>query len=102
MFMHQIPNTKSSYCKSASDMSLPEIANWFSLCNGIKFINNHSNAHDIPVDENDLDGRSILNYINSVSGDIQTSLKEKGGIPFKYSLDPNHEESKNVEELYYV
>lgn len=83
----------------SEQMDFTEMCNWFSLINGLKFINNHANDNDIPVSEDDLDQRALMNYISSVSGDLQ-SFKNKGGIPFKYSLDPTHEESKNIEEIY--
>lgn len=77
-------------------------ANWFALANGLKFIDVHSKNKNATVDENDIDTRALISYIDSVSGDIQYNLKHKGGIPFKYSLDPSHDESKNIEEIVYV
>lgn len=80
-------------------MTSIELANWFALCNALKFINHHSNQKDIEIAEKDINNGPIISYISSISGDIQASLKLKGGVPLKYSLDPIHEESKMMEEV---
>lgn len=87
--------------KSASNMSLQEVSNWMALCNALKFINNTCELTGKEVDEKDLDYREMLNYIGSVSGDISTCLKEKNGIPFKYSLNIDLEESSQINEVNY-
>jgi hypothetical protein len=85
----------------AAEMTLEEEAKWLALCNGLKFINNMSQLTGIEVDEKDISHGELLTYINNVSGDIRTCIKEKGGIPYKYSLTGSMEEAKNTEELTY-
>ena len=78
-----------------------EFCNWLALCNALKFINNTSILTGKFVDEKDIDYREMINYISAVSGDIATCLKEKGGVPFKYSLDTSLKESLETEDLTY-
>jgi len=85
----------------ASETSLEEMSKWMALCNGLKFINNTSATTGIEIDEKDISHNELLTYINDVSGDIRTCIKEKGGVPFKYSLSNNSDESKNTEDLTY-
>lgn len=85
----------------SKDMSVEEQANWMSFFNAVKFIDSCAKDRNVELDENDLDTRSIINYINSVSGDIQHCLHDYGGIPYKYSLDSSHEESHHIDEVLY-
>lgn len=82
-------------------MPIKERCNWIALCNALKFINHTSSTTGKKVDEKDIDYREMINYIESVSGDIETCLREKGGVPFKYSLVTNSEDSKEIEDLTY-
>lgn len=86
---------------SEYDMSDQEFCNWVALCNALKFINNTSELTGRHVDEKDIDYREMINYISTVSGDIATCLKEKHGVPFKYSLDTRLKESLEIEDLNY-
>ena len=86
---------------SEQDMSDQEFCNWLALCNALKFINNTSEISGKHVDEKDIDYREMINYISTVSGDIATCLKEKQGVPFKYSLDTSLKESLEIEDLSY-
>lgn len=83
------------------EMSEQEFCNWLALCNALKFINNTSELTGKVVDEKDIDYREMINYISTVSGDIATCLREKSGVPFKYSLDTSLKESLEIEDLTY-
>jgi hypothetical protein len=83
------------------EMSEEEFCNWLALCNALKFINNTSELTGKFIDEKDIDYREMINYINTVSGDIATCLREKSGVPFKYSLDTSSTESLETEDLSY-
>ena len=83
------------------EMSEQEFCNWLALCNALKFINNTSELTGKVVDEKDIDYREMINYISTVSGDIATCLREKSGVPFKYSLDTSTKESLEIEDLNY-
>jgi hypothetical protein len=85
----------------AAEMSIDEEAKWVALCNALKFINTTSQLTGVRVEEKDISHGDLLTYINNVSGDIKTCVEKMGGIPFKYSLRGNTEESKNTEELTY-
>ena len=76
-----------------------ELANWFSFCNALKFTHNYSKENNIPLDEDEIKQRAIINYISSVSGDIVHSLETKGGIPFKYSLNAAHEDALDIQDI---
>jgi ethanolamine utilization protein EutA (predicted chaperonin) len=82
-------------------MSEQEFCNWLALCNALKFINSTSELTGKIIDEKDIDYREMINYISTVSGDISTCLKEKQGVPFKYSLDTRLKESLEIEDLNY-
>jgi hypothetical protein len=86
---------------SECDMSEQEFCNWLALCNALKFINSTSELTGKIIDEKDIDYREMINYISTVSGDISTCLKEKHGVPFKYSLDTRLKESLEIEDLNY-
>lgn len=85
----------------AEEMELDEFSKWMALCNALKFINHTSQVSGIQVDEKDIAHGELINYINSVSGDIQTCLREKGGVPFKYSLISSQEEAVIADDLTY-
>jgi hypothetical protein len=100
MFM-KTENNESQSSDNYDEMSEQEFCNWLALCNALKFINNTSEISGKIVDEKDIDYREMINYINTVSGDISTCLKEKQGVPFKYSLDTSLKESLEIEDLSY-
>jgi hypothetical protein len=81
-------------------MNLQTFCNWFALCNALKFINNGCELSGKYVDENDLDYRGIINYVNSVGGDIMTCVKQTKGIPFKYCLN-NKTDDFEIEDISY-
>lgn len=85
--------------KKARDMSQTELCRWFSLLNMVKFINHGENLCNMEVDEEDIPHSCMLKYVNTVSGDLESYLTHYHGIPFKYSLDTSHSESKIVEEI---
>jgi hypothetical protein len=87
--------------KTASEMDTVELANWFALCNGLKFINQTSAIRNKRVLEKDIEYRKMLEYITDASGDIATCMMITGGVPYKYSLSSNLEESWEVEDLNY-
>lgn len=87
--------------KWVSEMTVPEVSRWFALCNALKFINHSSQLTGIEVKEKDIDYREILHYIESVGGDIETCLMKNRGIPYKYSLDINMEDSLDLTEVCY-
>lgn len=87
--------------KNAKDMSLEEMSRWYALLNALKFINHTSELTGIQVKEKDIDYREISTYIDSVGGDIETHIREIRGIPFKYSLTTEDEESLNLNDLKY-
>ena len=100
MFM-KIKNNESLLLDNSEEMSEQEFCNWLALCNALKFINNTSEISGKHIDEKDIDYREMINYISTVSGDISTCLKEKQGVPFKYSLDTSLKESLEIEDLSY-
>lgn len=85
----------------SSSMKESEFANWVAFCNALKFINLTSKKRNVEIEEKDLDYRAIMNYVDSVSGDIITSIKSRHAIPLKYSLNTYEEESRNTDELTY-
>lgn len=85
----------------ASEMSIDEASKWIALCNALKFINTTSQTTGVEIDEKDISHGELLTYINNVSGDIKTCILEKGGIPYKYSLKTEFEESVSTEDLTY-
>jgi hypothetical protein len=87
--------------RSAREMSYEEVGKWVALCNALKFINHTSELTGKEVEEKDIDYRKMLEYITSVGGDIETCLKETKGIPFKYSLNIDYEESLDLAEVNY-
>jgi hypothetical protein len=82
-------------------MDKEELSNWWALCNALKFINHTSKMRNVIVDEKDLDYREILNYISSVSGDIATCMSIRNGVPYKYSLCTDNNESFDLDDLDY-
>jgi hypothetical protein len=94
-------NNESQSTDNSEEMSEQEFCNWIALCNALKFINNTSEISGKHVNEKDFDYKEMINYINTVSGDISTCLKEKQGVPFKYSLDTRLKESLEIEDLTY-
>lgn len=92
-----------NYSAKSSKQMTPEIrCKYFAFLNAIKFINIGSRKRGINPDSLELDSRMMKNYINAVEGDILSCLKQKGGIPMKYSLDCNHEEAQDFGELQYT
>lgn len=87
--------------KPAKDMNLAEISNWMALCNALKFINNTCELTGTYVEEKDINYRELLTYIEAVAGDISTCLSATKGIPLKYSLSNDTEDSKQTEEISY-
>lgn len=83
----------------ASQMNTDELATWFAFCNALKFINLGEEEFKEEVRERDIPYSAILNYTQTVSGDIKQFLKHKDGIPLKYSLDTSMEESRKIEEI---
>lgn len=94
-------NTDDRFTRPSRDMDTVELSNWWALCNALKFINHTSKARNVIIDEKDLDYREILNYISSVSGDIATCIDAAYGVPFKYSLFSDTEDSYNTDDLSY-
>ena len=87
--------------KPANEMEMQELCNWVALCNALKFINNTSAVTGKIVNETDIVYKEMLTYIGAVSGDISTCLREADGVPFKYSLSGDSEESKQTDDLSY-
>jgi hypothetical protein len=87
--------------KKAEDMNVEEVSKWMALCNALKFINHTSQLTGVVVEEKDIDYREVLHYIDSVGGDIETCLKKLKGIPFKYSLSLELEDSIDFAEINY-
>ena len=102
-----IINTKSKYesplypIVSPNQMTRKELCNWFAFCNALKFINLKEKETGEKIESINIDTRALTYYTHEVSGDIQTSLREKGGIPMKYSLDASIEEAKITDEIMY-
>lgn len=88
--------------RKADDMSLEELTNWYSFMNAIKFVSIFCKKKGIDPDTIELDSREISKYIQTTSGDILTNLKERYGVPLKYSLDASCEEARSIEELQYT
>lgn len=88
--------------RKACDMSETELCRWFSLMNLCKFINHGEDLCGMEANEDDIPHSCMLKYVNTVSGDLETWLNEYQGIPFKYSLNPRHSDSKNVGEIDFV
>lgn len=82
-------------------MNMQEFCNWFALCNALKFINNASKLTGRRIDETEIIYKDVMNYIEEVSGDIETCINEADGVPFKYSLSSRSEDSREVADLKY-
>lgn len=95
-------SNKDNALKSASEMDTRELSTWIAFCNGLKFINLGESSYDQEVQEKDIPYSAILNYTQTVSGDIRRCLDENGGIPMKYSLDSSSEESRNIQEIEFM
>lgn len=95
-------NSDNYQITKAKDMSAIELANWYAFCNAIKFIAIYSKKKHINPDLIELDSREMSRYVDKVSGDILTNLKERKGIPMKYSLDMHQEDAQNMEEVAYT
>lgn len=89
------------HTRSSKHMDRVEFSNWWALCNALKFINQTSQARNVTVMEKDIEYRGLLGYISSVSGDIQTCIKKVGGVPYKYSLLSDEDDSYNTNDLSY-
>ena len=85
--------------KKASEMTKPELCKYMALMNGLKFINQGEALTGVNLDEDDIPHKRMKKYIKEVEGDLLRCLNDYGGIPFKYSLDPSHEESRCIEEI---
>lgn len=85
--------------KSAEQMDNNELATWYAFCNALKFINLGEKSFHEEVRERDIPYNAILNYTQTVSGDIVQYLNTKKGIPLKYSLDVSMEESRRIDEI---
>jgi len=84
--------------KTAKEMDNIELTKWFALMNALKYVNLGEDIYDQKIDAiNAHEG--ICKYVESVSGDMLTYLREWGGVPYKYSLDSSDEESKQIDEL---
>lgn len=91
----KLPNNTNN----AQSMTDDALATWFAFCNALKFINLGENEYHEEIRERDIPYSAILNYTQTVSGDIKQYLKHKDGIPLKYSLDTSIEESRKIEEI---
>lgn len=98
----KLKNNDNYHILPASEMSAQELSNWFAFCNAIKFITVFCKRKNINPDSIELDSRELSKYVEITSGDIYTSLKEKSGIPIKYSLEMDSEECRSVDEVQYV
>jgi hypothetical protein len=88
--------------RPACEMSVRELSRWFALMNMLKFINQGELICKTKKSEEEIHQRCMEKYIETVSGDLERSLKDHNGIPFKYSLNPNDEDSTIIEEIPYV
>lgn len=86
---------------SSKEMDVKTFCNWFALCNALKFINSGCELSGKIIDENDLNYRGIINYIDCVGGDILTCVKTKKAIPFKYSLNCTKNDDLQIEDISY-
>lgn len=86
----------------ASEMKGEELSNWFAFCNALKFFTVFCKKKGINPDSIELDSREVSKYVEVTAGDILTNLREHGGIPLKYSLDMQSEESKDITEVQYA
>jgi hypothetical protein len=95
-------SNKDNSLKSASEMSSAELSTWFAFCNGLKFINLGETSYKEEIQERDIPYSAILNYTQTVSGDIEQYLHSKGAIPMKYSLDSSVAEAHDIEEVTFI
>ncbi len=85
--------------KTAAEMSDKELCRWMALMNMLKFINlGEAICREVKKEE-EVHQKCMERYILDVSGDLMQYLKDYRGIPFKYSLDPKHSESKSIGEV---
>jgi len=82
-------------------MSNTELTMWFAFANAMKFVNIGEDIYKQDVPEHDIPYKAIYNYVQTVSGDIRVCLDANGGIPMKYALFSDTDESRNVEEIDY-
>jgi hypothetical protein len=87
---------------AAKDMSRTELTRWFSLLNMLKFINLGEQICGVKKSEDEISHNCLLRYVDTVSGDLEKYLDEWQGVPYKYSLNPRHSESKSLEEIDFV
>lgn len=100
MFMNQ-NQTELSSSNPSKNMDLQTFCNWFALCNALKFINTGCELSGKHIDENDLNYRGMVNYIESVGGDIMTCVKTKKSIPLKYCLNCTKIDDIEINDISY-
>lgn len=92
--------------KKSTEMNTDELCRWFAFANAVKF----TYLHDVQmfkrrktkkVKQSDLPWLKTTEYIDEVSGDFEKCLKEKGGIPLKYSLNLAEDDAKVASEIEY-
>lgn len=84
------------------DMSSTELSRWFAFCNFVKFTSLMCKKKGMKFSEMNWNYLDVLRYIDDTSGDIKTMVKHHGGIPRKYSLKLDDDESNNIEEIKYA
>jgi len=85
-------------------MSLTELTRWYAYMNAVKFAAAQEKrllSQKKKLKNFDLPWIKTVEYIDDVAGDLALSLKEKGGIPYKYSLDLSDEDATNTNEIEY-
>ena len=84
--------------KDVDDMSLTEMCRWFAFMNMVKFSTLYARKNNIPTDF-DMPWTAQTKYIDEVAGDLEHYVKEKKGVPFKYSLNLAHDDAIITTEL---
>jgi len=87
--------------KDVENMSLTEVSRWFAFCNFVKFSSMMCKKKGIKFSDMNWNYLDVLRYIDDTSGDIKTMVRDHGGIPRKYSLSIDDDESTNTEEIHY-
>ena len=86
---------------SSYGMHDEEFCRWFAFMNMLKFSSHYARLKNLPRDF-DMPWKAQLNYIDDVSGDLLQQIREKKGVPHKYSLNSAHDDAIVFHDLEYT
>lgn len=85
--------------KLAKEMDETELSRNIAFVNLIKWLNVGESLLGVSLNEEMVSHKAMMNYVDLEAGDIAQYLEMYDGVPFKYSLDPKHSESRELGEL---